>query len=247
MRHPPLTRTRGRAIEVARDVARALVPVACPGCSEKDVVLCEGCAAVWWEPPWRSETGAGRLAISDRASFPVWSVAPLSGPAHGTIAAWKDGGRRDLDTVLPAALRRAARALAPALGVVPGGLGVVPAPSRPANVRRRGVDLPALLAKAVVEGLCEAGVETDHSFCLRIGRGDSRTASARGRWRDAATALVVSGSTPPTVLLVDDVVTTGATLAAAVVALERAGSAVVGAITLAATDSTTTTLRNGLG
>src|SRR6187551_2937232 len=101
--------------DLARDLARLVVPVACAGCGIDDTPLCESCSAPWWEEPFRAEEGAGRLAVVGRSSLPVWAIAELDGPAHRAIGAWKDGRRRDLDPWFAAAMGRAARAVGPAL------------------------------------------------------------------------------------------------------------------------------------
>ena len=216
-------RAVGRA---ARDIARLIVPVSCPGCGAHDVRWCDDCAAAWWEPPLRSESLAPRLDIEDRPALPVWAIAELVGSSHSMVVAWKDGGRRDLDRFFADAAKRAAVHIAPALdqGRSAGGrpsIAVVPVPARAASTRRRGIDLPLLLATAAADGLCAAGVDAVVRPVLSIGRGEQRGASARQRWRQASSLRVSRASGPPaTALLVDDVMTTGATLAAAVRSLD---------------------------
>lgn len=219
------------------DAGRLVLPVACAGCGTPDVPWCEECEAPWWEEPRRSEGSAPRLDALDPA-LPVWAVTVLDGPAHVTVAAWKDGGRRDLDARLAAAMARAAAAVAPALGAaVAGGagpLGVVPCPARAAHTSRRGVDLPGLLAAGAVRGLGQRGVEARVRPLLRPARGSSRGAGDRERWRASAPVATRALAGPPApVVLVDDVLTTGATLARAVAALEKSGTVAVAAVVLA--------------
>ncbi|MCB2413584.1 hypothetical protein LGT39_12095 [Demequina sp. TTPB684] len=134
------------------------------------------------------------------------------------VSAWKDAGRRDLDAFFDGVMRRAARDLADHLG---SHVNVVPVPARVRSTRRRGVDLPLLLAHAAAAGLAEVGVETRVVKALAVGAGEQRGASARERWRQAANVHVVPhGDASGRVLLVDDVVTTGATIAAATSALQ---------------------------
>ncbi|NTV38717.1 MAG: ComF family protein [Demequinaceae bacterium] len=218
----------------ARDIARMIVPVACPGCGARDVRWCEDCAAAWWEPPLRSESMAPRLDIEGRPALPVWAIAELVGQNHSMIVAWKDGGRRDLDRFFADAARRAAEQIAPAIYqgicvktggqvdvVGPAPLAVVPVPARAASTRTRGIDLPLLLATAAAEGLRAAGVDATVRRLLGIGKAEQRGASARQRWRQASSLHATKSEGPPAVaLLVDDVVTTGATLAAAVRSLD---------------------------
>ncbi len=214
-------------------VARAIVPVVCPGCGRPDVRWCGDCAAPWWEAPYRSESGAGRLDVLGRAPLPTWSVAPLVGPPQLMVGAWKDGGRRDMDPFFRDAMARAVASLAGALHPISV---VVPVPARPASTRRRGLDLPGLLAEAAASALSRTNGSVLVSRCLRNSGGEARGLGSRARW--SGSALRADPRLAPggrMALLVDDVVTTGASLARSCEALERAGVAVAAAVTLAAT------------
>ena len=155
----------------ARDLARLVLPVECPGCRRPDEILCEVCAATLTNPVRRCEQDVQRLDKMDGwPPLPVWTVTTYTGPVRGVVVAWKDRGRRDLTARLVAAARRAVEEAAPALGGrtwasgaasdaepgVPGSappgsplwtgsLHVVPVPSTPAARRRRGADLVRLL------------------------------------------------------------------------------------------------------
>jgi len=213
-------------VDLARDAARLLVPVACAGCGFDDVPLCESCSAPWWDSPFRAEEGAGRLDVIGRERLPVWAVAELDGPVQRAVGVWKDGRRRDLDGFFAAAAHRLAQEIRSHL---PPGVVVVPVPSRPRSVRRRGVDLSALLAGSVGRAL-GAPVESPLAAAGRSSKGRSSV----GRW-DAAGVRTVRRLGPRPTVIVDDVMTTGATIARAAHALEVAGTPVVGAAVLAAT------------
>lgn len=222
------------------DIARLIVPVACPGCGAHDVRWCDECAAPWWEAPLRSESLAPRLDIEGRPGLPVWAIAELAGANHSMVVAWKDGGRRDLDRFFADAARRAGEQIAPAVARGQCGdrsepVAVVPVPARAASTRKRGIDLPLLLASAAAAGLRQAGVAASVRAVLAIGSAEQRGASARQRSRQSSSLRVHTNEGPPAMaLLVDDVMTTGATLAAANRSLDVTFLTVGAALCLAA-------------
>ncbi len=97
-------------------------------------------------------------------------------------------------------------------------------PATPARRRRRGIDLPEVLAGPSARRLLVAtGDRPDHG-----------TADARTRLSGAVGGWVAVGRVPSTVVLVDDVRATGATLLAAATTLRAAGARRVLAVSLAA-------------
>lgn len=232
-------------MQPVRELARLLLPVACP-CGELDVRWCARCAALLAGPPVRAERGAPRLDRLDGvAPVPVWALTPYTGPVRDVVVHWKDRGRADLDRLLAPALRQAATRIGPVLAQVLGGApaAVVPVPSTGAARRARSREPVAVLARAVTLGLHDGGVRARLVPALtRRGSGRDQVglgARARGRNLAGAVRMTRRGSRAlgqrSVCVLVDDVLTTGATLAAVERALENAGHDVLGATVLAAT------------
>lgn len=204
------------------DVARLVLPVACPGCDAPDVRWCAPCLAPLRAPLRRRERDAPRLDRLDGvAPLPVWAPASYVGPVRGVVVAWKDRGRADLDRPLADAAWRAGTALGPVLGAVLGpgrgpalgpalgsGFGavrgegsrggpvlVVPAPTTRAARRARGRDPVALLARAVAAGLDTSGTPA-RSAALLVHRGRARDQvglGSRARGARLGTVAVAPG------------------------------------------------------
>jgi len=180
---------------------------------------------------------------------PTWAASPYGAAARAALVAFKDGDRRDLVAVLAPMLSGAmAAALArdPRLrSVLASGNGpvfVIPVPSSPSAVRRRGDAPLELLTRAAVRHLGFSERELIVSPALRLRR---RVADQAGldhgqRADNLERAMQVQPRWLPsihgvTALLVDDVLTTGATLMEAARALSAGGASHVAAATVAAT------------
>ncbi|MEL7976948.1 ComF family protein [Isoptericola sp. F-RaC21] len=244
---PPDPPSTAPPVRWARELARLVVPVACPGCGTPDVRWCPGCRALLDGPPRRVEASAPRLdRLDDVPALPVWALAAYTGPVRELVVAWKDRGRADLDRLVGPPVRSAAHAVAGPTRRAAAGrpVLVVGAPSTASSRRARGRDHVGVLARAAEAGLRDAGARAAVVPALaRRGRGrDQVGLGARARGRNLVGSVVTrdrvlarAGGSRPAVLLVDDVLTTGATLAAAERALEDAGADVLGALVLAAT------------
>lgn len=230
-----------------REVIGVVLPLSCAGCGAPDVPWCGRCAAALRDVA-RRERGAPRLDRLDGAPpLPVWTAGCYVGAVRRAVPAWKDGGRSDLTGVMVGAARAAARAAAADLRDA-GPVAVVPVPSRPSAVRRRGTDLVATLARGVVDELGGPPSAVLRRAVARRGGRDQAGLGARARGRNAGAFrlrdLVGPGAR---YLLVDDVVTTGATLATCEDLLARAGGTVLGAVAVAATPEITRAALHHLG
>src|SRR3954453_21401350 len=149
-------------------LADLVLPRTCAGCGVPGWVLCPRCAALLAVP---------RLATPRR--FP-WGFPPTAaaggyrGPVRAAVNAFKEQGRTELGRPLGTAL---ALAVAAVVSAAPRGpVLLVPVPSSPAALRRRGRDHVGELTGRAVAELRDAGVAA----------GEARLLRRRGRVRDSA-------------------------------------------------------------
>jgi len=197
-----------------------VMPIACAGCDELDVALCEDCA-VQLQPRVRKST-TGTV---------VWSGLPFEGVPARVVRALKEDGRAGLARDLAPALRSAvaaAQAAASSPSALPRDLIIVPIPTSRAAYRRRGYRVVELVAQ-------RSGMRCARLLTVARATADQRGLDRSARRRNVAHSLAARGAAGLRVLVIDDVVTTGATLEEAVRALRAGGAEVVGAATIAAT------------
>ncbi|WP_092595908.1 ComF family protein [Actinopolyspora xinjiangensis] len=214
----------------AAGLVNLLLPLRCAGCGLAGFALCAGCG--------------GRFARLRRVHPPELSSAPpvhalarYCGRARTALLACKEGGRRDLEGPLAARVAVALREILDehAALVGTGPVRLVPAPSRPAAVRRRGRAYLVRLARRAERGV--PGVRT--ADCLRLSPlvRDSVGLDSARRFENLRGGVLLRRSRVPSpgtpVLLFDDVLTTGATLLNCREALAGAGLPVAGMLVLA--------------
>lgn len=202
------------------------------------MAICPPCRALLAGPGQPVHTVTGCRPRAWPPDLDGTTAAAYDGPVRSLVHAWKDAGRHDLTAVMAGAL--VAQLTATARALAPGPVTVVPVPSSPRNIRRRGADLLARATRQAVT-LADARPGTAPLHLLpalrqRPGVADQRGLGVWERTRNIRGALVCRADVRAcAVVLVDDVVTTGASTAEAARALREAGADVVTVHTVAAT------------
>ncbi|GAA3892518.1 ComF family protein [Leifsonia kafniensis] len=184
------------------------------------------------------------MHVVARGELAVWSALEYADVARRVIAAYKDGGRVDVASVLATALRSAVvAALAASIptgvegfdATVSGsddralGVRVATIPSSSAAWRQRGFSPVGLL-------LAREGIVSSRVLRQRGKRADQVGLGLVERSRNKQGSLVARGRLDgQDFLIVDDILTTGATMLEAKRAILAGGGRVVGLATLAET------------
>ncbi|MEA5646850.1 MAG: hypothetical protein R5N60_05295, partial [Cutibacterium granulosum] len=151
-------------MRILESLADLLLGACCPGCHAPGVGLCEQCVAAVRPAP---------RIICDGPP-PVVACLPYRDPIPNVVTAYKDRGAGWLDETLGGWL---ATGLGPVLTADEQVPRVVPMPSDPAAVRRRGADHARDLAQAAVRRCGEAA--GTRAAARRVpGRGDARQLGA---------------------------------------------------------------------
>lgn len=221
-----LTRVIGSGVVGALVAAGELVlPRTCAGCDRPGATLCTHCRAELCE--------LALPTMEPVAPHPVPTGWPgcsgalrYSGLAARLVHAFKDGERRDLADLLGLLLADGVRRALSRAPRAPGPVLVVPVPSSPATVRRRGDRPTLLLARRAVRALGPE-VAVAPVLTMRRGTADQAALDRAGRQANLAGAMTTTG--PARVrgrhcVLVDDVLTSGATLSEGRRALLAAGA-----------------------
>ena len=235
-------RSLGTTLELA-------LPTACGGCGAPGAPWCELCAEEAGQAAFPGAARRVHPTPRPEGYPPTWAASPYDAAARKALVAFKDGDRRDLVAVLAPMLMDAVVAVLaedPQLrAVLASGNGpvfVVPVPSSPAAVRRRGDAPLELLTRAAVREVGLSSRELIVCPALRLRRrvADQAGLDHRQRANNVECAMQVrprwrTSIGGVTCLLVDDVLTTGATLVEAARALRAGGAGHVAAATVAAT------------
>lgn len=211
-----------RLLDVAADL---LLGAKCPACMLPGWSLCMGCReALGMQVP--------RLVIRDGPTLPIVAAHDYRPVMERLIPRYKDDGAWHLAGWLGTRLQAAVVALEPEGDEV-----LIPMPSLPSAVRRRGLDHMGRVTAVAARRLgMRRAVALD-----RAARGlDQRQLGGSARRHNLQGVMsvrrTVARHLPASVILCDDVVTTGATLAEAFRALGAAGVHVKGAAVIAVAD-----------
>lgn len=203
---------RAVAGQALADALAFVLPIDCAGCGEPDVGVCADCRMLL--APALSEQRLEGVRVTSGLAF--------EGVPARVLRGLKEEGRTAL-----------ARELAPALAAsidahaAPDAL-LVPVPTSPAAMRRRGYRVAEVLLRA-------AGRPAFRGLQIVRRTADQRALGRLDRAANVAGSMRARDAAGRSILIIDDVVTTGATLGEAVRALRAAGADVVGAATVAAT------------
>ena len=157
-------------------VVNLLFPRGCAGCDKPDEVLCEACRALFSQPTAQSFDGV--------AMQRWFACGWYRGTVRKAVLAWKDHGDEECDRAFADAIC----ALAKASGVIDfvrdrhgscHDVVVVPAPSSPASIRRRGRKHMMPIAKHLVKLAQENGIAHERDT-FRSYRSDSAAALDAG-------------------------------------------------------------------
>jgi len=216
---------------VLDELADLLLGSRCPGCGGAGLGLCAACRGSLARRP---EPVLDAVALPD--SLTVWAGGRHEGALRNLITAHKDRGSWGLAGVLAGQLALAVRAVVQTgagVGAVTGVV-LVPVPSSPSAVRRRGYDHSLVLARGasarlagrppVAPVLRRSARTADQSGLGRRERASNQRGTMRARAPAAGQRCAV---------LTDDICTTGASLAEAARALREAGWLVLGAAVVA--------------
>ena len=226
-----------------------VLPTTCGGCGASGATWCLACAQ---ETASAKYSGGAKEVCPTPCpvgSPPTWAATPYDASVRAALVAFKDSDRRDLVMVLAPMLSSSmVAALAgdsTLRGVLASGNGpvlVVPVPSSPAAVRRRGDAPLKLLTREALRQVRLSERELMFTPALRLRRrvADQAGLDHRQRADNLEHAIGVrprwqASIQGVTALLVDDVLTTGATIVEAARALRTGGASHVAAATVAAT------------
>jgi ComF family protein len=217
-------------------VEHLIFPVHCPACEVTSTSFCGLCRPE--VDPWHAASclrcGAdnARNCVCDRLPDEVrWIQAfwRFEGPVRDVVEFAKYGGELWRLKSLKAEI---SGWLGTQVSDLSGRIAVVPVPPSPRRIRRRGFDLPLILAKWTCRW---PGTSIHRRTLKRIREVDAQAGQDRQQRFASVEGAFLARRCPERVILVDDVITTGATVTACSQALAAAGAKRIGVVALART------------
>ena len=198
-----------------------VLPTACVYCRNLGAQICVSCKPEWMH---------GRAAPLELQLPGLCGVAltAFDGSAAALLTAIKDHGQTSLLGPVGLAMGRVVADRYAASSPV----ALLPVPSSRASVRRRGVNLGAMLAAKVSR---QSGLPVSRGLKLVRDTVDQRALGAEQRFANLHGSMRFEPQGEPGLVIIDDVTTTGATILEALRAVSEAGGEVLGFVTFAHT------------
>lgn len=221
--------------DIVESIVDLVLGRACAGCDAPGRLVCPSCTRALRTQP-RSRKDLDLEDVQSGLRVPVACALDYRGPVRRMLYRYKDHRMRQLAGTFAPAL-----ASAIAFGATQAGLPLesallVPMPTRPQSIKKRGFDATDLLVNRTMRHVRVSGA-TRLLFDTRR-QGSVKTLGAGERELRAVDAFTVRSAKhlPDTpVILIDDVITTGSTAREAVATLVLAGVHVAAVATVAGT------------
>ena len=198
-----------------------VLPTTCVYCRKLGAQICVSC-----KPEWMHERATPlELQLPDLSGV---ALTAFDGSAAALITAIKDHGQTSLLAPIGDAMGRVAAERYADLSSV----ALLPVPSSRASVRRRGVNLGAMLAARVSR---QSGLPVSRGLKLVRDTADQRSLGAEQRFANLHASMRYEPKAERGLVIIDDVTTTGATILEAFRAVVEAGGQVLGFVTFAHT------------
>jgi predicted amidophosphoribosyltransferase len=198
-----------------------VLPTSCLYCRKLGAQICISC-----KPEWMHERAAPlELQLPGLSGV---ALTAFDGSAAALITAIKDHGQTSLLAPIGEAMGRVAAERYADLSSV----ALLPVPSSRASVRRRGVNLGAMLAARVSK---QSGLPVSRGLKLVRDTADQRALGAEQRFANLHGSMHFEPQGERGLVIIDDVTTTGATILEAFRAAADAGGQVLGFVAFAHT------------
>jgi len=198
-----------------------VLPTTCVYCRKLGAQICVSC-----KPEWMHDRAAPlELQLPGLSGV---ALTAFDGSAAALITAIKDHGQTSLLAPIGEAMGRVAAERYADLSSV----ALLPVPSSRASVRRRGVNLGAMLAARVSR---QSGLPVSLGLKLVRDTADQRALGAEQRFANLHGSMRYEPQGERGLVIIDDVTTTGATILEAFRAAVEAGGQVLGFVTFAHT------------